>query len=776
MARKKSTKTKSVQTTLGEHEEPAKDKDIKKKEDAGKKTTRRRKKMPHKKKSTQNKKSKKVKDAGLSQLKEIPGVGPTLASRLAESGYSSIETISKTKPTTLAKKVEGLGKKGASDLVDKAKTISRKMSKPKELGFKNLPGVGETLETRLYVAGYDSIEKISQASAAKLAREIEGLGKKGASELLSEAKKYVTQQQAKKKKKKKKLPKDLNLRKLSGVGKKLESRLFEAGYDSIEKVAKASPSKLSSEVEGLGEKGAQDLVADAKKKAPTKPKAPTKQKKKDIPSVKLTSIPGIGSKTAASLKNAGYDSLQQIADSDPKDIAKEVDGVGKKGAKKLVEVVADIIPELESIAEPIATKARPAKRRKSGRRAMKRFKVKRTKSGLPVPKKVKQVTKEMRAHWKEIDKREEEGELIDEDLPDTMEVVALTGDETKEELANVAIEVLNEALTTGRPAFEIPSRSSDNIVWDEFRDLLLLGTKTISRPYHSLGSVVDATRTARLMEIVYRLLDENLHATKREVFYSDVNLFRDQRYSDKLIEDVASMLHTTRDSIHVVASARGSALGRVTIRDGGDLIDLTRMGTGGWSITPFLDQVEIVESDAEFIIVSEKDAAVMRLAEAKYWNRQPCIVITGKGSGDIATRAFLKMLVRELEIPAFALMDSDPYGHYIYSVFLRGSKRLSYESPFIATPELKLLGVLSRDLDRFEIPKSVRIPMEDSDIKRVKEMLKEPFVQKNKEWVKDLELMLKIKEKAEIQAFASHSFKYLTDEYLPTKLETGDWI
>ncbi len=772
LAKKKSTKTKSVQTTLGEHEEPAEDKDIEKKKDTGKKPTRRRKKMAPKKKSTKQKKSKKAKDADLSQLKEIPGVGPKLALRLAESGYSSIEKLSKTKPTTLANKVEGMGKKGASDIVDNAKRISRKMNKPKDLAFQNLPGVGETLETRLFVAGYDSIEKISKASASELAKDIEGLGKKGATDLLSDANKFVKQQ----KKKKKELPKDLNLRKLSGVGKKLERRLFDAGYDTIEKISKTSPSKLSSEIEGLGQKGAKDLVADAKKKAAPKPRNAKKPKKKDIPSVKLTSIPGIGSKTAANLKDAGYDSLQKIADSDPKTMAKEVDGVGKKGAEKLVKTVADIIPELETIAEPVTTETKSSRRRKPGRRALKRFKVKRTKSGLPVPKKVKEVTKEMRAHWEEIDKREEEGELVDEDLPDTMEVVALTGDETKDELAKVAIEVLNEALTTGRPAFEIPSRSSDNIVWDEFRDLLLLGTKTISRPYHSLGSVVDATRTARLMEIIYRLLDENLHATKREVFYSDVNLFRDQRYSDKLIEDVASMLHTTRDSVHVVASARGSALGRVTIRDGGDLIDLTKMGTGGWSITPFLDQVEIVESDAEFIIVSEKDAAVMRLAEAKYWNRQPCIVITGKGSGDIATRAFLKMLVRELEIPAFALMDSDPYGHYIYSVFLRGSKRLSYESPFIATPELKLLGVLSRDLDRFDIPKSVRIPMEDSDIKRVKEMLKEPFVQKNKEWVKDLELMLRIREKAEIQAFASHSFKYLTDEYLPTKLETGDWI
>ncbi|MHA1834550.1 MAG: DNA topoisomerase IV subunit A, partial [Candidatus Baldrarchaeia archaeon] len=143
---------------------------------------------------------------------------------------------------------------------------------------------------------------------------------------------------------------------------------------------------------------------------------------------------------------------------------------------------------------------------------------------------------------------------------------------------------------------------------------------------------------------------------------------------------------------------------------------------------------------------------------------------------DIATRAFLRKLVKELKIPAFALVDSDPYGHYIFSVYLRGSKKLSYESPFLATPEIKLLGVLSKDLDEFKIPKEVRLPMTKADIERTEQLLKEPFVQRNKKWVRDLELMLERKEKAEIQALASHGFKYLTEQYLPVKIETGDWI
>jgi meiotic recombination protein SPO11 len=616
----------------------------------------------------------------------------------------------------------------------------------------------------------------------------------------------------------------IELTSIPGVGGKLAERLAIAGYDSIERIARARHTSISKKVEGVSADGAKKLVAAAKD-AIMMAGAPAEEEEEEVPAeageetVKLTDVPGVGEKLAISLTRAGYDSVGRLSRARPDSMAKNVDGISAATAEKIVAAARDIMrakeaeritaepetitvaakatkaePREESKAEAEEPKAKTAKKKaekpkKKPARAETRAKplpppkkmkpkVIRKDSGLPVPKAVAKIAKEMKEQWAEAEaaakQRKESGE---EDAQlETVEVVNLSSDDTSDRLVEVAVEVLNETMLTGRPAFEIPSRGGDNIVWDEIRDLLLLGMRTISRPYHSLASVVDATRTARVMEIVFELLNSSLHATKREVFYSDVNLFRDQKYSDKIIEDVASMLQTTRDSIHVVASARGSAMGRVVIRDGGDLIDLTKMGTGGWAVTPFLDQLEIVESDAEFIILSEKDAAVMRLAEAKYWNRQPCIVLTGKGSGDIATRAFLKMLVKELEIPAFALVDSDPYGHYIYSVFLRGSKRLSYESPFIATPELKLLGVLSRDLDKYKIPKSVRIPMQPTDIKRVRDMLKEPFVRRNKPWVEDLQLMLRMKEKAEIQSFASHSFEYLTDEYLPTKLETGDWI
>ena len=362
-------------------------------------------------------------------------------------------------------------------------------------------------------------------------------------------------------------------------------------------------------------------------------------------------------------------------------------------------------------------------------------------------------------------------------LPEgTIQIDDLHRTDTLKRLYKIIDNVLTKIYNTGRPSIKLPSRSSSNIIWDEENDLLLLGTQIMEKQFHSLTSVADITRLVRVLEVVTELLNEDIHATKREVFYSDVNLFGEQKNSDKSIEDASTMLYTTRNSTHIVAAPKGTCVGRLRIRDRNDIIDLEGLGSGGWTISPMLDNIEIIESDAEFILVIEKDAAMMRLAEDRFWRKYPCILLTAQGVGNVAVRMFLKRLSKELNIPVFSLVDSDPYGHYIHSVYLRGSKRLSYESPFLATPNIKLLGVLTRDLDKYHIPQEVRIKMNKQDEKRTKDMINEDFVKKNKAWEEDLKLALKLKVKAEIQAFASHGFKYLTDHYLPEKLTTGDWI
>eukprot|EP00878_Enallax_costatus_P035610 GHUV01039789.1.p1 GENE.GHUV01039789.1~~GHUV01039789.1.p1 ORF type:complete len:108 (+),score=28.35 GHUV01039789.1:342-665(+) len=107
---------------------------------------------------------------------------------------------------------------------------------------------------------------------------------------------------------------------------------------------------------------------------------------------------------------------------------------------------------------------------------------------------------------------------------------------------------------------------------------------------------------------------------------------------------------------------------------------------------------------------------------------------------------------------------------------MKGSMNMSYDSSNLTTPDIKWLGVRPSDLDRFNIPEQCRLAMTDEDVKTGKKMLEEDFIRANPEWVAELELMLKKREKAEIQALSSFGFQYLSQVYLPLKLQEGDWI
>lgn len=135
-----------------------------------------------------------------------------------------------------------------------------------------------------------------------------------------------------------------------------------------------------------------------------------------------------------------------------------------------------------------------------------------------------------------------------------------------------------------------------------------------------------------------------------------------------MLDDVATMMGCTRSCLNVVASEKGLVVGRLTYLEDGDLIDCSRVGVGGKGIPPFIDKITDIQSDADFILLVEKDAVFMRLAEDRLYNTFKSIIITGKGQPDVATRMFLRKLKTTLNIPVLAFVDADPHGLKILSV------------------------------------------------------------------------------------------------------------
>ena len=362
------------------------------------------------------------------------------------------------------------------------------------------------------------------------------------------------------------------------------------------------------------------------------------------------------------------------------------------------------------------------------------------------------------------------------DSKDVYEVKDLPIAKVSDNLEALVMKIVQQVLSSGSFELTVPNRGLSNQKYIEEIDRNVLGDKVSKRQFLSASHVRKTAITTRVIELVHEVLSKGIHITKRDLFYTDVKLFKDQTDSDAILDDVACMAGCTRTSLHVVASDKGLVVGRIQYREAGDLIDCTRMGVGGKAIPPYVDKITDMTSDAEFVLLVEKEAAYMRLAEDRFYQKYPCVIITGKGQPDVATRLFLRKIKDELKLPVLALVDSDPYGLKILSVYCSGSKGMSYDSSNLTTRDIKWLGVRPSDLDKYKLPEQCRLKMTDNDIKLGKELLNEAFVQKNPEWIKELNIMLKTGEKAEIQALSSFGFQYLSEVYLPQKLREGDWI
>eukprot|EP00041_Stephanoeca_diplocostata_P026779 m.727925 g.727925 ORF g.727925 m.727925 type:complete len:429 (-) comp23039_c0_seq5:2990-4276(-) len=362
---------------------------------------------------------------------------------------------------------------------------------------------------------------------------------------------------------------------------------------------------------------------------------------------------------------------------------------------------------------------------------------------------------------------------IDEDV---WQVVEMSDGDVKASIEAVMLQLATTILAGNGFTFSIPSRSATNQLYVPDLDRIVLKRQLKDRAFANTKSVRKTSITTRVLELIHQVVNKRIHITKRDLFYTDVKLFKKQEESDGVLDDVACMIGCTRTNLNVVASDKGVVVGRVTFKEDGDFIDCTKMGVGGKAIPSLIGKITDVQSDAQFILLVEKDAAFMRLAEDRFYNSYPCIIITGKGQPDVSTRLFLKLMKTSLNIPILGVFDSDPFGLKIMSVYMSSSKAMSYDSAALATSDIKWLGVRPSDLDRYKIPLQCRLDMTDEDIKLGKKLLEEDFIKKNPEWIRELQIMLKTKQKAEIQALSSFGFQYLTEQYLPEKIRRGDWV
>ncbi len=353
-------------------------------------------------------------------------------------------------------------------------------------------------------------------------------------------------------------------------------------------------------------------------------------------------------------------------------------------------------------------------------------------------------------------------------------------------LKDLANQVLSSAEKKRDPFLDIPARNLSNVKYNRMKRFIEMGKATNRRQLFNLAQAKSYMQTLLVASKCKTLLDAGKTASIRQIFYlakhtiagTSENTFDTQEECDPILEDLEVTLESLREELHVFASNRGTMVGNIVVNDSGDVIDCSRMGSGGYSI-PSIVEPEVIEfqkCDAKFILHVEKDTVWRRFNEDKFWKQHKCILTHGGGQPPRGVRRLLHRLHNELKLPIYCLLDNDPWGYYIYSVIKQGSINLAYESKRMAIPDARFLGLRSIDFKRCELPDSVKISLNESDIKRAKQIANYPWFATKKNWQKEIERMLANGFKLEVEALISKDISYVTEQYVPQRLGDEDWL
>ncbi|MGH0184187.1 UNVERIFIED_CONTAM: hypothetical protein FKN15_014181 [Acipenser sinensis] len=285
------------------------------------------------------------------------------------------------------------------------------------------------------------------------------------------------------------------------------------------------------------------------------------------------------------------------------------------------------------------------------------------------------------------------------------------------------------------PALSFHKRTQwSNIRFDDTVGLQMAPDCTVSTVRSDCcTSVVRFSLILKVLSMIYKLVQSNTYATKRDIYYNDTQLFGSQRNLDLIVIDISCMLKVPRRSLHVLATSKGFIAGDLCYtEEDGTRVNCSSNSTdiSVHNVAQYLNS-EDVSSAAQFLLIVEKDATFQRLLDDEFCIKlAPCIIITS----------------------------------------------MSFDARSLTVPAVMWLGLLPSDMERLNVPKEVLIPLTKRDLSKLKSLQKRPYMSCQPHWNKEMEIMVKCNMKAELQSLTALAPDYLTRVYLANKLQFGGWI
>jgi DNA topoisomerase-6 subunit A len=323
------------------------------------------------------------------------------------------------------------------------------------------------------------------------------------------------------------------------------------------------------------------------------------------------------------------------------------------------------------------------------------------------------------------------------------------------------------------PSIDMPSRSTDNIAYDEKLRQFILGERRVRRSARNIRHVKPFTQLVWAALFSNELSSQRKTSTLRDVYYSAQAYemtFKDQQESNNIVTDLETILGFSREDFNIFPEERSAVFGDLTIEYTvpgyeGKTLDLTSH-PDGVLIGPALTSSEFVRTSADKVIAVEKGGLFTRFIEENVHKKYNALLVLTAGQAPRATRHFIRRMNEELNLPVFVFTDGDPWGMHIAMVIISGSANAAHLRE-LNTPDAKWSGVWATDIINYKLPTD---PLDDVDMKRLSELQKDPRYE-DPLWRREIKTFMKIKRKAEQEAFSRYGLTYIVDEYLPAKLE-----
>lgn len=349
-------------------------------------------------------------------------------------------------------------------------------------------------------------------------------------------------------------------------------------------------------------------------------------------------------------------------------------------------------------------------------------------------------------------------------------------EEATKKLKSIAEKWYSQISSATIPYISLPTRTKKNIEYDENSEVWKYGDRETVRSASSAKSALHLLKMAHVVGFLKDQIADNRSSTLREMYYISEGWkrakFSAQDESNMLVEDLEIITELSREAFHLRPEEDGASVyGPLRIKEqtrrGEKVIHCQEdVGEAGYPIPNNVNNLELIDHDAKFVIAMETGGMYARLMENGFDEEYDAVLVHLKGQPARSTRRVLKRLNAELGLPVVIFTDGDPWSYRIFASVAYGSIKAAHMSEILATPGAQFIGVQPSDISNYDLPAD---RLTEGDIAALKAELTDPRFD-TEYWRKEINLQLKLGLKSEQQAFASRGLDFVTKEYLPARL------